>query len=679
MHPSSPFHAGEVAIQQQLGVAERMAEFGSRVVRDYMPDQHRTFYAQLPFMVAGTVDPQGAAWATVLEGRPGFATSPTPTRLQFSVRPPEADPAAAGWHEGAAVGLLGIELHSRRRNRINGVLARGADAALGVEVEHAFGNCPQYIQARSIDFAREPGDHVGSSRDAGSDLDDTVAEFIRASDTFFVASYVDHADGRRSVDVSHRGGKTGFVRVLGNRLSIPDYAGNLHFNTLGNLLLNPRAGLVFVDFASGDVLQLSGHAVLDFDAGEVRFFQGAERLWHLDVERWVLRRGALALRGDAGEMSMNSALTGSWTQTEARMHAQGQREQWRPFRVARIDDESSVVKSFWLEPSDGGGLSLFEAGQHLPVRLRIGSDGAWRERSYTLSVAPSDGAYRISIRRQGEFSAHLHDVVQVGDVIEAKAPRGSFTVDALEARPLVLLSAGVGITPMLAMLRHVVYEGVRKRRIRPTYFIHGGRNEHERAFAAEVAQIAESARGAVKVIQVLGEAGETAREGVDFHARGRVNARLLKSALPFDDFDFYLCGPGEFMQSLYDQLRDLRIPDDRIHAEAFGPSSLRRRIDRPAESALVPASAQSVAVVFADSAKEARWSPGGESLLELAERRGLNPPYSCRGGSCGSCATRIVEGAVTYASKPGAAHAPDQALVCCALPAQGVDRLVLGL
>jgi len=134
MHPSSPFHAGEVAIQQQLGVAERMAVFGSRVIRDYMPDQHRTFYAQLPFMVAGTVDAQGAAWATVLEGRPGFATSPTPTRLQFSVRPPEADPAAAGWHVGAAVGLLGIELHSRARDSTNAARAGGV-AGTGLVVQ----------------------------------------------------------------------------------------------------------------------------------------------------------------------------------------------------------------------------------------------------------------------------------------------------------------------------------------------------------------------------------------------------------------------------------------------------------------------------------------------------------------------------------------------------------------
>ena len=109
--------------------------------------------------------------------------------------------------------------------------------------------------------------------------------------------------------------------MQGDRLSIPDFAGNLHFNTLGNFVLNPRAGLVFVDFSSGDILQVSGRVVLDFEAEDVRFFQGAERLWHLDVERWVLRRGALSLRGDIGEMSPNSALTGSWDDTASRSRA----------------------------------------------------------------------------------------------------------------------------------------------------------------------------------------------------------------------------------------------------------------------------------------------------------------------------------------------------------------------
>ncbi|MCX7034163.1 MAG: pyridoxamine 5'-phosphate oxidase family protein [Arenimonas sp.] len=637
-----------------------------------MPDQHRRFYAQLPFMVLATVDAQGDPWATLLEGEPGFATSPEPTLLDFSVAPAAHDPALAGWQAGAAIGLLGIELHSRRRNRVNGQL-QPTPHGLQLKVEHAFGNCPQYIQARGLQFAHAPGSQPAGDVRHGQALDAAAIAMVEAADTFFVASYVDHADGARAVDASHRGGKPGFVRVQGNRLSVPDFAGNLHFNTLGNFLSNPRAGLLFVDFSTGDVLQLCGRVVLDFDAEEVRFFQGAERLWHLDVERWVLRRGALALRGDAGQASMNSMLTGSWEETGLRLQAEQLREQWRPFRIARIVDESAVVKSFWLEPEDGGGLGLFEAGQHLPVRAVLQPGEAPTERTYTLSVAPSDGVYRLSIRKQGLFSSFMHERARVGDLIQARAPRGTFTVDALQARPLVLISAGVGITPMLAMLRHVVYEGVRKRRIRPTWFIHGGRDERERGFFDEVAKVAESARGEVQVVHVLEEPGPDAREGVDFHAKGRINLTLLKSVLPFDEFDFYLCGPPPFMQALYAGLRSLNVPDGHIHAESFGPAGLRR--DNAPVAAEV--SKEAVPVFFANSAKEARWTPDSGSLLELAESRGLNPAHSCRQGMCGSCSHALKSGSVTYATPPASVVEPGHVLLCQAVPAAGSGPLVV--
>lgn len=676
--PASPFHAGEVAIQQQLGVAARMAEFGSRVVRDHMPEQHRQFYAQLPFLVLATVDRHGDPWAGLLEGLPGFAHSPEPTRLDITATPAADDPLGAGWHAGAAVGVLGIELHTRRRNRVNGVLrdtpgAGGQPAALRLHVEHAFGNCPQYIQARGLHFAHAPGKAPGVTVLRGTSLDARAAAMIRSADTFYVASYIDHADGRRSVDASHRGGKPGFVRVQGDRLSIPDFAGNLHFNTLGNFLLNPRAGLVFADLATGDVLQLTGRVSLDFDAEDVRYFQGAERLWHVDVERWVLRTGALSLRGDAGEMSMNSALTGSWEDTAARRDAERLREQWRPFRVARIDDESSVIRSFWLEPEDGGGLGLFEAGQHLPVRAVLAEGEAPTQRTYTLSVAPSDGAYRLSIRKQGRFSRYMHERVRVGDRIEARAPRGEFTVDAAEPRPLVLLSAGVGITPMLAMLRHVVYEGVRRRRMRPTWFIHGARSELERAFQAEVAALASASRGAVRVVQVLADPGEGAREGVDFDARGRIDGALLKAVLPADDHDAYLCGPPGFMASVYAALRGLNVPDARIHAESFGPAGLLR------DSAVAPppVATQPVPVLFSLSGKEARWTPGSGSLLELAESRGLYPAHACRQGVCGSCRHALGAGTVTYATPPASAIGAGEALLCQAMPAEGSGPIVI--
>ena len=682
--PPSPFHEGEVAIQKQLGVAERMDAFARKVVRDYMTEQHRTFFAQLPFLVAASVDAQGYPAVSLLAGKPGFAHSPEATLLQIDQQPDASDPLAFGWQPGAPVGLLGIELHTRRRNRLNGTLSRDEHGKLGVVVGQSFGNCPQYIQARSVEFALDPGQVWQGKLESGQTLDNEAQAMIAGADTFFIGSFVEHGErGMRSVDASHRGGKPGFVRVIGNRLTIPDFAGNLHFNTLGNFLLNAKAGLVFVDFNNGDMLYLSGDVVLDFASDEIKTFQGAERLWHLDVRHWLRRTAALPLRADAGNASPNSLMTGSWQESDARRNAAKTREEWRDYRIATIVEESSVVKSFWLEPVDHvsdavlkentAGLWLHQAGQHLPVRMQLAGENGYTSRVYTLSVAPSDGVYRISVKKQGAFSSQLHDICQVGDVIQARAPRGEFVVDALAQRPLVLLSAGIGITPMLAMLRHVVYEGLRKRRVRRTWFIHGNRSAAERPFSAELRDLAESANGAVRVVQVLSTPAAESQEGRDFHARGWLDLPLLKAVLPFDDFDFYLCGPPVFMQSIYAQLRSLRVPNENIYAEAFGPAGLQRDNDL----ALPAASSEPVAVLFSSSGKETRWTPEAGTLLELAETRGLNPPYSCRSGTCGSCRHTLTQGSVTYARKPSAPCSDYEVLLCQALPMVGTKPLII--
>src|SRR5690606_32760392 len=144
------WHAGETFIQEKSGVLDRMRLVGQRVVRDHMPDQHRDFYAQLPFIVLGSVDPDNDAWATILCGKPGFMASPTPTILDIAARADKSDPAGAGLQAGLSIGLLGIEMHTRRRNRMNGIVASTEDG-LRVEVDQSFGNCPRYIQLRDFD------------------------------------------------------------------------------------------------------------------------------------------------------------------------------------------------------------------------------------------------------------------------------------------------------------------------------------------------------------------------------------------------------------------------------------------------------------------------------------------------------------------------------------------------
>lgn len=305
------WHPGERQMQARLGVAERMAELGPRILRDTMPEQHRNFYAQLPMLVLGAVDPSGAPWATVLAGAPGFVRSPDPRTLRVDALPDVGDPLRAALVPGAALGCLGIDLPTRRRNRVNGRAAVVDSDGFTLTVAQAFGNCPQYIQTRTPTRSPRTAPVIV---ERGPALDDAARQTIRAADTFFVASAVD-TDGdpsRRAVDVSHRGGRPGFVRVDDDTLTIPDFAGNLHFNTLGNLLLNPRAGLVFVDFATGDLLQLTGATELVFAGAELDSFAGAERLWRLRVQQVVRRRGALALRWSFGEASPRSLATGHW-------------------------------------------------------------------------------------------------------------------------------------------------------------------------------------------------------------------------------------------------------------------------------------------------------------------------------------------------------------------------------
>lgn len=313
--PASPWHAGEIAMQRSIGAAERMDEIGRRVMRDHLIEQHRQFYTQLPFVVLGAVDANGDAWATLRAGAPGFLAAPDAHHLRVRLPREANDPADAGMNDGDAIGMLGIELHTRRRNRLNGTIRREHDEGFDVAVAQSYGNCPQYIQRREFAFARDPHAPSPQAPSVSSTLDDAARALIAMADTFFVASYVDRENGVRQVDVSHRGGRPGFVRVdADGTLTIPDFAGNRFFNTLGNIVANPHAGLVFVDFETGDLLQLTGDAQVLLDVPQIAMFRGAERLWRFTPRRVVHRPEALPLRFafEPEGWSPQSLATGEW-------------------------------------------------------------------------------------------------------------------------------------------------------------------------------------------------------------------------------------------------------------------------------------------------------------------------------------------------------------------------------
>ena len=665
---SSPWHDGERAIRRRAGVEKQMEPLGARAIINFLLRPHRLFYEQLPYAVFGTVDNAGDPWATVIAGVPGFLRSPDSTRLQIGGHPQRDDPAGTGWTDGSPVGVLGIDLLTRQRIRTNGQLSDVTAGGATLSVQESFGNCPQYIHSRDVTFSRDPAATWEGPVTAAVELNDAMCSIIESADTFFVASYTDRRRDRlRAVDISHRGGKPGFVRVEANRLSIPDFSGNRYFNTLGNFVHVPRAGLVFVNFTSGDLLQLTGDVTIDFDSAVGAAFSGAERVWHVDVRRCVLRPGVLPLRFESGDPSPNSLATGSWTTALNRVSEAVRIDQWQPFRVTAVTAESQDIRSFFLSPADERGVPSYVAGQHVPIRIPIREGEYTAERIFSLSSAPNDTLLRISVKREGLVSGALHDRIREGHLVELRAPRGSFTVDADESRPLVLASAGVGITPMISMLRHLVYEAERTRRMRGTWFVHGARNHVTRAFDREVSALVSASRGVVRLVRLLSAPSRESVKGIDFEAIGRLDAQQLRAAVPLATADIYLCGPPEFMQSMYGGLRRLGVQDERIFAEAFGPAGLRRESILPfitVERATAP-----VPVNFARSRRTLIWRPGCESLLDLGISHGLPLASSCRIGQCGTCRVPIRLGAVSYATAPQAGSTAGTVLLCQALPA----------
>ncbi|MGA0609332.1 pyridoxamine 5'-phosphate oxidase family protein [Caldimonas sp. KR1-144] len=315
-HPHvAPFHAGEQAAQRRTGVHERMQEIGQRVMRGAMPQQHRDFFPLLPFVVLGAADAAGQPSATLLAGAaPGFVSSPSDTALRIQALPPADDPLAPLLHEGAQVGLLGIELPTRRRNRANGVVRALGNGGWTLEVQQSFGNCPKYIQLRRPLALPDAGAAAPAAPRHATRLDEPMAAQLRAADTFFIATHAAGDGINGGSDVSHRGGRAGFVQVSddGATLTWPDFIGNSFFNTLGNLMLQPRAGLVFPDFASGDLLHITGDAEIVWEGPQVQAFAGALRLVRLHLREALLRPSALPLRWQLQEESPALAGTGRW-------------------------------------------------------------------------------------------------------------------------------------------------------------------------------------------------------------------------------------------------------------------------------------------------------------------------------------------------------------------------------
>jgi predicted pyridoxine 5'-phosphate oxidase superfamily flavin-nucleotide-binding protein len=313
----SPFHEGEQAAQDRVGVRAKIDAFARRVVHDHMPERHREFYGRLPFVLVATVDDRGRPWASLVSGSPGFMATPDPRTLEIRARPLPGDPLNATLVPGADVGILGIELETRRRNRLSGQIEAVRPDGFVIAVRQAFGNCPQYIQRRAVEIVR--GQASPAIR-RGDRFDETTCALIECTDTLFIATAYRAGRGAASegADVSHRGGRPGFVRLEDEHTFVfPDFSGNNHFNTIGNILLNPKAGILFVDFEAGDLVYTTGDAAIVWQGEQVAAFAGAERLIRLRAAEVIRVEGSLPLRFDFGDYSPRLDGTGSWERAAA--------------------------------------------------------------------------------------------------------------------------------------------------------------------------------------------------------------------------------------------------------------------------------------------------------------------------------------------------------------------------
>ena len=344
---------------------------------------------------------------------------------------------------------------------------------------------------------------------------------------------------------------------------------------------------------------------------------------------------------------------------------------FRQMRVAKIHKESDNVTSFVLAPIDGQPLPLCQAGQFVVLRLLVDAGKPPVLRSYSLSDLPAADHFRISIKNElnGVGSSFLCDRAREGDLLDVSAPRGSFTLRPGQS-PVVLLSAGVGATPVMSMLHSLAAETSQ----REVWWIYGARNRVDHPFAEESRSLLKQlSRGRGYV--VYSRPAATDQVGADFDARGHIDTALLERIGVSQGSDFYLCGPSSFLQDMRDGLRNWGVLAGNVHTEIFGAlesitPGMAQVVHTPHLPQGPPGSGPSVS--FARSGITASWDPKFASLLELAEACDVPVRWSCRIGVCHTCMTGLVDGSITYNPEPLEKPAPGNVLVCCSQPNSGI-------
>lgn len=365
---------------------------------------------------------------------------------------------------------------------------------------------------------------------------------------------------------------------------------------------------------------------------------------------------------------------------------------WRTFRVARLVRETADTMSVYFEPEDGGALPRFLPGQYVTLSLRMPGEMRPVIRCYSLSHAPADSYFRCTVKEVsppvdrpelpfGKASRHINRRLAAGELVDLKSPHGNFTLDMTRKTPVVLIGAGIGVTPLLSMLQAVTTDDALKNSHRQAVAFLQFRSGEHHPLKGELVALARQHKN-IKIVTVYSAPDSGDVIGRDFDLRGRLTPEIVQKSLRGSGYDFYICGPGPFMESMVTGLDQWGIAAEHIHYEAFGPASVKRA-GRPkagegsagnlAGPAEIPKGALQSgpqhSIHFEISGVTAGWTDQVESLLELAEAHQVPVESGCRAGNCGTCAMSIKSGKVIYSTPPGSPPPARVCLPCICIPA----------
>ena len=617
MNTQPPFHSGELKVQQRANEAD-IGQRNGGVISNLIIPGAIPFIAQQNMVVLSSLDEKGLVWASVLVGDAGFIRAPDASTMLIDTQKivsSNSDPFWKNIQTNPKVGVLAIELSTRRRLRVNGRIRAISDTQFEIVVEQAFPNCPKYIQRRSLNIAKDVTEANLARPLTGTKLRPNHIKLIQNADSFFVGSASPVLSDREDLesnqitkhggDASHRGGLPGFIELKGQKLIIPDYKGNSMFNTLGNIELYPFAGIVLLDFERSKLLQLSGEAKILWDQDDpTEKSAGTKRFWQLEVKAW---------QETALPETINWQFYDYSPHNPREKNNQEKTIEDLKLEVKSIVTKSENIKKFRLTAEQGSILPAFEPGAHLPIEFSLPS-GIVAQRHYSILNSSSDNRYyEIAVQRESKGrggSNFIHSQFKVGTRIRAKAPSNEFPL-LTNAQHTILLAGGIGITPILSMIHKLI----------------------ETNSSFEVHYTAKTKKEAAFYDDVLKLAGDRAHfyfsKETDSH---RIDLmELMKNALP--QTHLYMCGPVRMINAVRAHGEELKWSAERIHFESFGAST--------------SSNDKAIDIKLAKSNVVVKVKPT-QTVLDALINAKVPVPFDCKRGECGMCATQVVKGKVEH-------------------------------